>query len=125
MLTSKSFIDVLFILLLGTLVMLTQAVQLGAVDTEVAKLGAGGISPLRADEIQVIVVREDDLWLDGRPSVQVHEVIARIRPQDPVLLITGDRTVSHHRVMAIWSALRERQLDVKLGAQPVSTRPAP
>ena len=40
MLSYRSFVDVLFILLLGTLVMLTQSVQLGAVDTALAKLGS-------------------------------------------------------------------------------------
>ena len=35
MLSYKSFVDLLFILLLSTIVMLTQSVQLGAVDTAV------------------------------------------------------------------------------------------
>ena len=61
----KSFIDVLFIILLATLVMLSQTVDLGAVDTAVARIGPGGISRVRADQVQVVVVGADELQLNG------------------------------------------------------------
>ena len=61
MMSYKSFIDVLFIILLATLVMLTQTVNLGAVDTALAKIGPGGLSPIRADQVQVVVVSQDAL----------------------------------------------------------------
>ncbi len=120
MMSFKSFVDVLFILLLGTLVMLTQSVQLGAVDTVVAKLGVGGISPIRADQIQLVVVGQDELRFEDQQWTHADELADRLRPLDPVLLVTADADVRHHRVMAAWSALREQGLDVKLGAEPVS-----
>ncbi len=114
----KSFIDILFIILLATLVMLTQSVQLGAVDTALTTLGAGGISPVRADDVQIVIVGQDQVVLDGTTWQTCDELGKAIRPHDPVLLLTADAGVSHHRVMRVWSELRDRELDVKLGARP-------
>ncbi len=114
----RSFIDILFIILLATLVMLTQTVDLGAVDTAVARIGPGGISRVRADQVQVVVVGADELQLDGTTWREIDSMGAMIRPLDPVLLVTADAEVSHHRVMDVWSELHQRELDVKLGARP-------
>lgn len=118
MMSYKSFIDVLFIILLATLVMLTQSVQLGAVDTALTTLGAGGISPVSADDVQVVIVGQESVQLDSTSWQTLDELGAALRTNDPVLLVTADADVSHHRVMGVWSALRERELDVKLGARP-------
>ena len=114
----KSFIDILFIILLATLVMLTQSVQLGAVDTALTTLGAGGISPVSADDVQIVIIGQDQVELDGTIWQTCDELGNAIRPNDPVLLLTADAEVSHQRVMRVWSELRERELDVKLGARP-------
>jgi len=118
----KSFIDILFIILLATLVMLTQTVNLGAVDTAVATIGPGGISPIRADRVQVVVVSQDTLHVDGTTWREIDSMGAMMRPHDPVLLVTADEHVSHHRVMHVWSELHHRKLDVKLGARPAPPR---
>ncbi len=118
MMSYKSFIDILFIILLATLVMLTQSVQLGAVDTALTTLGAGGISPVSADDVQIVIIGQDQVQLDGTAWQTCEELAKAIRPRDPVLLLTADAEVSHHRVMRVWSELRERELDVKLGARP-------
>ncbi len=117
----KSFIDVLFILLLSAMVMLTQSVQLGAVDTVLAELGAGGVSPISADDVQIVVVSDDELRLNDRSFAAAEEIAGSLRAGDPVLLVTADAEVRHHRVLGVWSALRHQGLDVKLGAKP---RPA-
>ncbi len=124
MLIYRGFVDVLFILLLGTLVMLTQSVQLGSIDTAVATLGAGDISPIRADEVQVVAVGEQTLLMDGQPSPTIEALVERLRPHDAVLLVTADAEVRHHRVLAVWSGLRKHVQDVKLGARPASDEPA-
>ena len=118
MLNFKSFIDLLFILLLGTIVMLTQSVRIGAVDTVLTKLGAGGISPIRADEVRVVVVRDEELWLEDRAWTDAAALAGGLDPSDVVLLVTADREILHHRMMDVWSTLRELRLDVKLGALP-------
>lgn len=121
MMTYKSFIDVLFIILLATLVMLTQSVQLGAVDTALTTLGAGGVSPVSADEVQVVLVGPELVELDGKTWPTADQLAAALRPDDPVLLVTAEADVSHHRVMGVWSDLRDRRFDVKLGARPRQT----
>ncbi len=118
MMSYKSFIDILFIILLATLVMLTQSVQLGAVDTALTTLGAGGISPVSSDDVQIVIIGQDQVELDGTTWQTCDELGNAIRPHDPVLLLTADAEVSHQRVMRVWSELRERELDVKLGARP-------
>ena len=123
MLSYRSFVDVLFILLLGTLVMLTQSVQLGAVDTALAKLGSGDISPVRADEVQVVAVGEETLLLDGETLPTIDALLERLRPGDAVLLVTAEADVRHHRVLNVWSSLRKHVSDVKLGAKPVDDEP--
>ena len=55
----KSFVDVLFILLLGTIVMLAHSVTIGAVDTELLKIGGGGVSDVQADTVEVVVIDHD------------------------------------------------------------------
>ncbi len=118
MMSYRSFIDILFIILLATLVMLTQSVQLGAVDTALTTLGAGGISPVSADDVQIVIIGQDQVQFDGATWQTCEQLGNALRPHDPVLLLTADAEVSHHRVMHVWSELRERELDVKLGARP-------
>jgi biopolymer transport protein ExbD len=118
----KSFVDVLFILLLGTLVMLTQSVRLGALDTALARAGAQGTSAVRADEVQVVVVAEDAVFHEQRPWSDPAALAAHLGQGRPVLLITSDRDVRHHRVLEVWLALRDRGLDVKLGVEPSPPR---
>lgn len=124
MLSYRSFVDVLFILLLGTLVMLTQSVQLGAVDTALAKLGSGDISPVRADEVRVVAVGQSVLLLDGETLPTIDALRKRLRPDAAVLLVTAEADVRHHRVLDVWSGLRTHIADVKLGARPVDDRAA-
>ena len=119
MLSYRSFVDVLFILLLGTLVMLTQTVQLGSVDTALAKLGSGDISPVLAHEVQVVAVGEQALMLHGESLPSMDALLERLRPDGAVLLVTAEADVRHHRVLEVWSGLRKHIADVKLGARPV------
>ena len=123
MLSYRSFVDVLFILLLGTLVMLTQSVQLGAVDTALAKLGADDISPVRADEVQVVAVGAETLLINGETLPSIDALLERLRSDDAVLLVTAEADVRHHRVLDVWSGLRKHISDVKLGAKPVDDEP--
>lgn len=122
MMSYKSFIDVLFILLLGTMVLLTQSVQIGAIDTVMARMGAGGISPVRADEVQIVVVSESELKLGDRTFTDIKQMAPLMNADAPVLLVTADAEVRHHRVMEVWMELAALDLDVKLGAQPAPAK---
>jgi biopolymer transport protein ExbD len=115
---TKSFIDVLFILLLSTIVLLTESVHIGAVDTDVTRIGVGGVSPVRADRITLVAVAADELRLEDGSVTDIDRLADQVRPGDVVLLVTADGDVRHHRMMDVWSDLRSRQVDVKLGALP-------
>ncbi|MCP3903427.1 MAG: hypothetical protein GY715_07300 [Planctomycetes bacterium] len=118
----KSFVDVLFILLLGTIVMLTQVVSVGAIEAELLKLGGGGVTPIRGDDIEMVVV-DDDVIRHREDAWEDVDALAEALPADAVVLVVvahGD--VRHHRVMKAWSDLAAHGLDVRLGAEPGEER---
>ncbi len=123
MLSLRSFIDVLFILLLGTMVLLTQSVQIGAVETELLRLGGGAVSSLRETAVDVVVVADDGVQALGRRWERVDELARSIDRSKIIVLVVANRQVSHHRVMAVWSAFRSAGLTVRLGAEPSSDAP--
>lgn len=114
----KSFVDLLFILLLGTIVMLTESVPIGAVDVDLLRVGGGGVSKVRASEVELVIV--DDAGLRRRDKMFADEsTLARDLPADAsVLLVVADGDVRFHRVMNVWSALSALGIDVELGAEP-------
>jgi len=120
----RSFIDVLFILLLSAIVMLAQSFQLGGVDMSPAEVGADGVSPLRADEVRLIVIEEDALLVEDSTFSTV-EALHQSMPADaPLVLVAGRGEISHQRVMSLWSDLKERGRDVRLGVAPRQSDPA-
>lgn len=124
----KSFIDLLFILLLSTFVLLSESVRLETVDGEPASVRGGGNGiedPAQAVEVAVLP--------GGRVSVAGErvadaEAAALVGPDRWVLLVPGDAGeagasgsgggLGHQRVMDAWSTLRAGGLDVRLGVRP-------
>jgi biopolymer transport protein ExbD len=121
MTVSKSFVDILFILLCATIVLLSQSLQVGAVKTAPAEVGGGAISPVKADEVRAVVVNQKDLLIDG-VSVGVQGLKGKLESHECALLVPGDEGLSHHRMMKVWSDLRAMDVTVKLAA--VETEPA-
>ena len=113
----KSFVDVLFILLLGTIVMLTESVQLGTIDAALARRGGDGISSVRADEVKVVVVADDDLEHDGRRYPNGAALLSTLGPEGTVLLLPSGEALPHRRMIEIWLQLRDAGLDVRLGVE--------
>lgn len=113
---SRGFVDVLFILLCGTIALLSQSVRLGAIDAAPARAGGGGVSPIHADQIRSLIVSDKKLALDGDP-LQIDEVADRLKPAEIVLLLPSMDTLSHHRMIAVWSELRERGVEARFGVQ--------
>jgi biopolymer transport protein ExbD len=115
---NKSFVDVLFIMLLGAMVALTGAVQLGAVDTAVARLGPAGIALVSAADVQVVMVAEEHLKWKELDLDSAAALAARLQRTKAVLLVTAGADIRHHRVLEVWSDLTNSGFDVKLGARP-------
>jgi len=114
----KSFVDVLFILLLGTIVMLTQVVSIGAVEAELLELGGGGVTPVRGDDIKLVIVDDDVLRHGEGTWTDAAELTGTLPPDAVVLVVAAHGDVRYHRVMEAWSELAESGLDVRLGAEP-------
>jgi biopolymer transport protein ExbD len=114
---SRSFIDVLFILLLGTIVMLTHAVQLDEVDADLLRMGSGGTRELPAGDIQIVVVADDGFHCDGQTYETTPSLVASLESADPVLVVVDGSVVPHRVVMDTWSELHDAGFEVSLGAK--------
>lgn len=113
---TKSFIDLLFILLCATIVMLTQSVQVGTVSTAPAEVDGDQLAEHDKPEMRVVVVGSESLYLDGEPVARAAEIAPQIDPRAMAVVMPRDDGLSHHRVMAVWSDLRELGVDAQLGA---------
>lgn len=117
----KSFVDLLFILLCGTIVSLSQSLQLGALETAPAKVGSGGISEVRADQVDVLVVNESDYQLvlgSGTEPIEVvslDQLDSYLQNTRCLVIVAGTDVISHQRVMDCWDHGRTLGIKVQLG----------
>lgn len=124
----KSFVDILFILLCGTLVMLSRSIQMGTLDTAPAQLGGGGISEVQADQVVLVAVHPETVAV-ADPQENEHQTFAdcqeaftQLKAYDCVLLVGGTPEIPHQRVMDCWEACQKMGLNVKLGVAPRETK---
>ncbi len=115
MMMRSSFVDLLFILLCSAIVLLSQSLHIGAVEIAPAEAGGGGISEVNADDVRVVAVYEERLVLEEGDVASPAALAEMVSAEETVLLVSGDERVSHHRMMDVWSALRERRVAVRFG----------
>lgn len=114
----KSFIDLLFILLLSTFVLLSESVKLETVDANPADVRGGGSELLDVETaIEIAVLPGGRVSVAGVETADA-EAVARVPADRWVLLVPGPRDLDHQRVMEVWSSLRTAGLDVRLGVRP-------
>ena len=118
---ATNLIDLLFILLCGTIVMLSQSIQLKGVEATPAQVGGGAVSDIHADDVKIVAVSLKTLAMEHQTFNSVPELSAKLTPKDVVVLVPGDEKVSHHRMMQLWSALQEKGHRVQLGVRPVKS----
>jgi hypothetical protein len=117
----KSFVDLLFILLCSTIVMLSRSVEVGAVEMQPAKVGSGNVSAISADDIRVIAVSLESIECvndDGSSDVldSIDQVKERFSKDKCILLSASQGSVTHQRMMQVWSRLVGDGYVVKLAA---------
>ena len=117
----KSFVDLLFILLCSTIVMLSRSIEVGSVEIRPAEVGAGGVSEVLADDVQVAAVTNQAIKLeDDNGAVREFGSIAALEAvvgkNKCILLSSANEKVTHHRIMRVWSQLVEAGYTVKLAA---------
>lgn len=114
---TKGFVDLLFILLCATIVMLSRSVQLGSLELAPARVGAAALSRVHAEDVRLVAVAADHLAEDGRRFADVGALIESLEPGQCVLLSPADAALPHRRVMAVWSSLDARGVDARLAAE--------
>ena len=117
----KNFIDLLFILLICAIVLLSESIRIGAVETAPPIIAAqGAASMVEPAEIRVVVVNEDHLILDEQSYDTAQALANQLQRSDTVLIVSGTEQITHHRMMGVWSGFQELGFAVKLGVQPES-----
>ena len=111
---SRGFVDILFILLCSTIVLLSESVRVGYVDTAPAEIGGGSISKINAEDVRSVIVTGDRLLLDKQPFMNVGELLNNFEADECALLISGEKDLSHQRMMEVWSAIQEQGIAVKV-----------
>ena len=118
----KSFVDILFILLCSTIVMLSQSIELGTVDICPAKVGGGGISEVNVDDVKLVSVSDERIVYveeggDEKELESLEDIALYCEKGSCLILSAMDDSVSHQRVMDVWSQLSQSGYNVKLAAR--------
>ena len=114
---SKSFIDLLFILLCATIVLLSESVQIGAIDTAPVQVGGNGISSININDVRVVVVDDEQLSLDHKQYKSPEQLLKSLQSGQCVVLVAATENLKHHRIMNVWDVLSSSGIEVKLGAR--------
>ena len=119
----KSFVDLLFILLCSTIVMLSQSIQVSSMDIAPAKMGSGNLSEVSADDVVILAVYESKCEIateDGQTQQlsDIQQLQATIPQAKCLLLSAADENISHHRIMSVFSQCVDIGYVVKLAATP-------
>ena len=115
----KSFVDLLFILLCSTIVMLSRSVEVGAVEMNPAKVGSGGVSEVLSDDVRVLAVNQLTVTLSTESGEAIEfkdtaKAATAAGMGKCILLSAANEEVTHHRIMQVWSELVKAGQKVKL-----------
>ena len=121
MILSRSFVDVLFILLCGMIVLLSESIRIGSLEVDPAEIGGGGIDRLTADEVNLLVVDDKQLVVDDQAFADVSAYLEAQREMPGALIVPRHSDVSHHRMMRVYDILTQEGVDVRFGVEPVES----
>lgn len=117
---STSFIDVLFILMFCTVLLLLDSVRLGELPTDPARVDAASAAAVTDPTPVLVSVSSQAIFTGGNRHATAREALAALPRGGEVILVSADADVPHHRVMQVFSELSTAGLRVKLGVQPQS-----
>jgi hypothetical protein len=100
---ARGFVDLLFILLCGAIVMLSDSIRVKGLPVDPARSssmedGSAGSNP------EILVVSADWVGIDGNRYESVGNAIDD-SGSDSFVIVPSDRIVAHHRMVAIWDEL--------------------
>lgn len=115
---TSGFVDVLFILLAGVIAALAGAMPLGQLEAEPARVGGGGVSPIRVSDTVLLAVTETGVVFDDGLEIADAEATTRLARGAYAVLLPADADVSHHRVLAVWDTLDRAGVAAGFGVMP-------
>ena len=113
----RGFVDLLFILLCSTIVLLAQSIPLRGLLAEPAVAGTGGSRPLGGDEIVLISVSDSELATTTATGTRLDE-LALPSSSSTIIIVPATESITHHRVIDVWKQARDAGYRVELGVQP-------
>lgn len=114
---TRGFVDLLFILLCSTIVLLAQSIRLNGLAAEPARVGSGGSRILNDERLVLVSVHESFLLTENGSFANV-DALHDQRFQGTLILVPADKSISHHRIMDVWREAEIRGLNVELGVEP-------
>ena len=114
---NRGFVDLLFILLCSTIVLLAQSVRLEGLAAEPARVGSGGNRSLTGRELILVSVFEGHI--ETRNGVMKRlEAMQLDEETETVVLVPANKEISHHRIMDLWREAGRLGMNVELGVDP-------
>lgn len=104
---TNGFIDVLFLVLFATMVMLSESLPLKGLDVAPARSGSGAVSPLAYDAARLVVVGDDDYAVSGDRLTDLTSVAGHLDSDTQPVLVPESGSTSHHRMIEAWTRLNE------------------
>ena len=95
----RSFVDLVFIMLCALTLVLTQSISLKGLKANPADTDAAQSGSITAHRIQVVVIAEEWMGLDGEKFNDVQSLLGRVDPAAQLVVVPENAEVSHHRVM--------------------------
>jgi biopolymer transport protein ExbD len=117
---SRSFVDLLFILLCAAIVMLANSSPLRVAEADPARAAGGGTLDLAGRELRLLVVGETELWIGEEPVAEGEAIATRFAASDRVVIVPSAVWVTHHRVIEVWSQLQAAGVEADLGVVPAA-----
>ena len=114
---NRGFVDLLFILLCSTIVLLAQSVRLEGLAAEPARVGSGGNRSLAGKDLILVSVFESHIETEDGPMKRLDEIQGD-KETGIVVLVPANKEISHHRIMDLWREAGQLGLNVELGVEP-------
>ena len=122
---TRGFVDLLFILLCGALIMLSQSVRVHSLPVDPADAGHSRSEPVSEREQRVLVVADDWFGCDGGRFDTIPELLRACEEHHALVLVPSDDAVSHHRIIGVWHELDLAGRQASLGINKIGSGDSP
>lgn len=119
---SRSFVDLIFILLCAVVVLLTQSVRLHAMKVDPVKVGSGGSRSVAGSSIEIVAISDDMISVSGKQYKDIQSFLQAVDIDAHLLIVPENNKVSHHRVIKAWWEIQQHGRQVELGVSPTNAK---